>query len=77
MVFGFFDIIFQNFLMLFDGEVFFKLPPLVGRIRFRGSKANLTTEDCVYPINEADARAGGERCKVEIFSHLPRSTFCP
>ena len=64
MVFGFFDIIFQNFLMLFDGEVFFKLPPLADRTRPRGSKANLTTEDFVFSINKAYARAGGERCKV-------------
>jgi hypothetical protein len=53
------------------------LPPLAGRIRFRVSKANLTTKDCVFSINEADARAGGERGEVEIFSHLPRSAFRP
>ena len=53
------------------------LPPLADRTRSRGSKANLTTEDCVFSINEADVRAGGERCKVEIFSHLPRSTTYP
>jgi len=53
------------------------LPPLAGWIRLRESKANLTTEDCVFSINEADAMAGGERGKVEIISHPPRSTFCP
>jgi hypothetical protein len=53
------------------------LPPLAGRIRFHGSKANLLTDSSVFSVNEADAKAGGERGKVEIFSHLPRSTFCP
>ena len=50
---------------------------MAGRIRLRESKANLTSDNCFFSINETDARAGGERCKVEIFSHLPRSTFCP
>ena len=53
------------------------LPPLAGWIRFHGSKANRMTDGSVFSVNEAEARAGGERCKVEIFSHLPRSTFCP
>ena len=50
---------------------------MAGWIRLRESKANLLTDGSVFSVNEADARAGGERCKVEIFSHLPRSTFCP
>ena len=50
---------------------------MAGWIRLRESKANLLTDGSVFSVNEADARAGGERCKVEIFSHLPRSNFCP
>ena len=53
------------------------LPPLAGWSRCRDPKANLMPDSSVFLINEADARVGGERGKVEIFSHLPRSTFRP
>jgi len=52
----------------------FKLPPLAGWIRSRGSKANLGTDSSVFSVNE-DRKAEGEIRKSETLFRFPPSGF--
>jgi len=48
------------------------LPPLAGRIRSHGSKANRTADGSLFSVNE-DGKAEGEKRKSENLFRFPHS----